>query len=73
MTTALSTSWYNPIFLRELSRRLSWGQDPAHDRKLFAEVAKVSGEPKEKIMDAMIDWKIRQLLPYHHAGNDTQH
>jgi len=66
----------NPIFLRELSKRLSWGEDPEHDRKLFADFAQVMNVPQQKIVDTMIDWAIdqmRQRLPYHHAGNDTLH
>ena len=63
----------NPIFLRELSKRLSWGKDPERDRKIFADFSKVMGVPPKAIMDAVIDWQMRQILPFHHEGNNTFH
>ena len=61
MATEQSSSWvYNEYFLRELSRRLTWGDDPAWDRQMFADLAKASGEPSWKISHAVISYTVRQ-------------
>jgi len=66
----------NPVFLRELALRPSWGRDREHDKRIFEQFAQVLRVPPKTIVDAMIDWAIEQLrprLPFHHSGNETVH